>query len=113
MPFTLLATLLHTTLGHRTWLHSLPGAVLTTAFLALSLALCLELSQGVGFIPGYLSHLALVAYTVHGIPLLYPSRRRFHVMPPSLRIATGSPQEEISFALLASAAFAVLFPLSR
>lgn len=112
-PFALPATLLQTTLGHRTWLHSLPGTVPATAFVALPLALCLEPGLGMGFILGYLSHLALDACTVHGIPLLYPSRRRFHLLSPSWRIATGSPQEEIAFALLASVAFAVLVSLSR
>jgi inner membrane protein len=110
-PFALPATLLHTALGHRTLLHSLLGAVLATAVLALPFFLGGEPGFGVGFVLGYLSHLALDACTVHGIPLLYPVRRRFHLLPPVLRIVTGSLQEDIVFVLLGSVAFAVLLPL--
>ena len=55
---------------------------------------------------GYASHLAADASTKSGLPLLYvpwfyPHKKRYHLLPPSLRFTTGSQAEEVLFPLLA------------
>ncbi len=107
-PFALPAAVLHQMLGHRTLLHSLLGVGISGMLIALPLAYWIEPGLGGGFLLGYLSHLALDACTVSGIRLLYPAKRRFHLMPPRLRVSTGSPEEGVVLAILASLALAIL-----
>jgi membrane-bound metal-dependent hydrolase YbcI (DUF457 family) len=57
---------------------------------------------------GYASHLAADACARTGIPLLYPVRRRFHLLPAVLRIVTGAAPEEGVFALFACLTLALL-----
>ncbi len=88
--------------GHRRLLHSLRGWLIWTA-------LIVPLDAGIGWLPvaalllGYASHLAGDACTQTGIPLFYPDRRPFHLLPVRLRVVTDSDYEELVFA-----AFAVL-----
>jgi inner membrane protein len=107
-PFLLPSQMIYGQLGHRSFLHSLPGltfcgciSLLLLPFVGWQIALALWL--------GYASHLATDAMTRSGIPWLYPHRERFHLLPPRLRITTGSPEEEIIFVLLSL--FALLLTL--
>ncbi len=107
-PFAIPAKLLNNALGHRTLLHSLHGFIVAALSVALPLGMVYGFGMALGFMLGYLSHLALDACTVSGIPFLYPSNRRYHCLPPRLRIATGSPEEGIVLALLAGIALFTL-----
>lgn len=90
--------------GHRGLLHSLRGWLIWTA-------LILPMSAVVGWLPvaalslGYASHLAGDACTRTCIPLLYPKRNPFHLLPRRQRVVTGSEYEElffVTFALLST-----------
>lgn len=50
---------------------------------------------------GYAAHLAADACTRSGVPLLYPHKKRYHLLPSSLRFTTGSQAEEALLPLLA------------
>ena len=69
--------------------------------------LVLPLSMWIGVLPvaalclGYASHLAGDACTCTGIPLLYPRRESFHLLPVKLRVVTGTAFEELIFVLFA------------
>ncbi len=53
---------------------------------------------GLAFGLGYASHIVLAdALTVTGVPLLWPSARRFHLLPRPLRVRTGGPAEQLIF----------------
>jgi inner membrane protein len=106
-PFAPLSIALHRGLGHRGLLHSLAGL----GFVA---AVSIPPTQWWGWQPsvalllGYASHLAADALTRSGIPLLYPRKKRHHLLPRRWRITTGSQAEELLMPFLA---FAVLFLL--
>jgi len=93
-------------LGHRGPLHSWPGLVFAAA-MGTALAVFLGALAGVSLWLGYASHLAADACTVSGIPLS-PGRRRLWLLPPRLRIVTGSPPEDIVFAAASSLALWLL-----
>lgn len=71
----------------------------------LGLALGGGIGWGVGFLDvglafglGYLSHVALAdAMTIHGVPLWWPLKGQFHLLPPGLRVRTGGPVESLIF----------------
>jgi inner membrane protein len=109
-PFYLPSEAIFRTFGHRTYLHSLRGVFVITAF-ALFISPWLDWRSAMALILGYASHLALDACNPSGIPLLYPNRRKYHLLPKPLRIATGSPPEEIVFILFAL--LTLLFFLSQ
>jgi inner membrane protein len=109
-PFYLPSQAIFHALGHRTLLHSLKGLI----GIALAASLLLPFADwraAFAFVAGYASHLALDACNPGGIPLLYPDRRKFHLLPKPLRIATGSPPEELVFVLFAP--LALLFFLRQ
>ena len=110
-PFTLPATLLHQALGHRGLLHSLAGLGLAALVLALPVGLWLGPLAALALLLGYASHLALDASTKRGIPFFFPDPKRRHVLPPLLRITTGSLAEEPVFVLLALLGVALLLRL--
>ena len=99
-PFAPLSVLLNRTLGHRGVLHSLVGWGAAT-LLVLPLSLFAPLYVPLTLSLGYASHLATDACTKSGIPLLFPNRKRYHLLPRPLRLTTGSAAEEAVFALLA------------
>lgn len=75
--------------GHRGATHGL--AAVFTAF-ALSLCLVPDLRlYGLAAALGYASHVALDGLTVQGVPLLWPSRRRWRL----LRLTTGGIIERL------------------
>jgi len=79
---------------HRTWTHSLIGLVTTTILLSFSYNLFLVA------LFSYLSHLFADMLTVSGIPLLYPMEKKFHLLPPQLRIKTSSIQELVILSIV-------------
>lgn len=84
--------------GHRGFAHSLAGSAICCAVLAFALRFWLPAGAVYGFaVPcvflGYLSHLLLDALNPQGVPLLWPSKRRFSL--PLMQ--TGSFWEKIFF----------------
>jgi membrane-bound metal-dependent hydrolase YbcI (DUF457 family) len=106
-PFVPIARAINSEFGHRGLLHSLRGWVGWTL-------LILPLGAVVGWLPvaalslGYVSHLAGDACTRSGIPLLYPKRRSYHLLPRRFRVVTASEYEELFFAAFALGAIAML-----
>jgi inner membrane protein len=100
---------LHRAYGHRGALHSLRGlAAFATVTLPLSIWCGWQVWVALGL--GYGSHLAADACTRSGISVQWPDRRRFYILPPSLRVTTGSRAEDLFFVI---AAFAALFLMLR
>ena len=99
-PFAPLSVLLNRTFGHRGVLHSLLGLGIVTLVL-LPLAFATDLAVPLAISLGYASHLATDACTKSGIPLLYPDRRRHHLLPRPLRLTTGSQAEDGLFMIMA------------
>ena len=108
-PFSPLGDVLHKRWGHRGFLHS-PPALLWFGALLLPLALFWSLPYALALWLGFASHLAMDALTPSGIPL-WRDRRKLHLLPPRLRIVTGSDIEEIVLVILLLAAFLLLFTL--
>ena len=115
-PFYLPALAIHRQLGHRGFSHSLSALALVAVAAAgfngalyysnLPLASFWAWQASAALVLGYASHLAADASTKSGIPLLYvpwlyPHKKRYHLLPPSLRFTTGSEAEEVLFPLLA------------
>jgi len=111
-PFQLPSTILHQTLGHRGLLHSLVGlSLVATATIPLSFTIGWQMSLALTL--GYASHLAADASTRSGIPVVYPCRNRYHLLPRSCRFVTGSQAEEVLFVLAAAGvALLLLRPLA-
>ena len=101
-PFASLSSLLNRAFGHRGLLHSLLGWSIITLLL-LPLAPILGITVPLTISLGYASHLMTDACTKSGIPILYPSRKRYHLMPRLLRLTTGSAAEDAIFAIMAVA----------
>ena len=104
-PFVPIAALLHGAFGHRGLLHSAVGLLLFCLLAALPLAFWWGLLPSLVLAIGYASHLAADACTKSGIPLLFPKKAKVHLLPPALRLSTGSQAEEgvlVAFALLAA-----------
>src|SRR5919202_3743680 len=81
--------------GHREGSHCLPvWAVLSAVAYAVTVPL-LGPWAAVGFCAGYLSHLAADGCTRAGIPLVPYTAVRLHLLPPLLRIRTGSAGEAV------------------
>ncbi|MBV9469710.1 MAG: metal-dependent hydrolase [Abitibacteriaceae bacterium] len=99
-PFYWPAQVLHRHLGHRGVLHSLIGLGLA-ALLLLPLAAWWSWAVPLAVLLGYASHLAADACTRSGIPFLYPRKRRYHLLPRTLRLVTGSSAEDALFAVCA------------
>ena len=95
---------------HRGVLHS---GLATVIVLTLSTSIGYRLGYfdvGVAFGLGYASHVLLAdALTVAGVPLFWPSSRRFHLLPRFLRIRTGGPAEWFVF-IVVMAIFFWLIP---
>ena len=53
------------------------------------------------FVVGYASHLLADMMNPSGIPVTLPSEQTLALLPPPLRIATGSPEEDLVFVVFA------------
>ncbi len=106
-PFLLPSQAIHRYLGHRGFSHSL-AALLLVSLLVLPLAFWWGLLPPLALLLGYGSHLAADACTRSGIPLLYPRKMRYHLLPRSLRFTTGSMAEDALFVCLALLALLLL-----
>jgi membrane-bound metal-dependent hydrolase YbcI (DUF457 family) len=87
-------------LKHRGVLHS---GLATVIVLALSTYIGCRLGYfdaGLALGLGYGSHVVIAdALTIAGVPLFWPSARRFHLLPRFLRVRTGGPAEWLVFVL--------------
>ena len=108
-PFAPVATILSRDLGHRGATHSLLGW-LVFAILTFLLALW-QPTLWLALVLGYGSHLAADACTKSGIPLLHPRKTRYHLLPRSLRLTTGSLAEEALMPLVAVNILFLLFSI--
>jgi inner membrane protein len=95
---------------HRGFLHSLAGALLACGTTAVPAAYYFGWPCAAAIALGYLSHLLLDCCTVSGLPLLWPSTRRFWVLPRPLRLVTGSAPETGVMLMLALINAALLLP---
>lgn len=102
------AILLHRAFGHRGFLHSLLGFAAFAVLIGVPVAWFLSAPAAVALLLGWASHLVLDACTKSGVPLWWPRKRRVHLLPPVLRVTTGSDAEGLALALLAVAALALL-----
>jgi len=107
-PFEPLAALVSKTLGHRGPLHSLLGIGAVWLLLGLPTLLWIGWQPSAAFALGMLSHLLGDGCTKSGVPLLFPRPGRQHLLPPSLRLTTGSLAERRLLALLAVPALLML-----
>ncbi len=103
-PFSLPGRLMSTVLSHRGLLHSGIGIGLCAVLFALPLGLWLGWQTGAALLIGYISHIALDGCTRTGVPLLYPIKIKWWLLPAAWRFVTGSTAED---ALLAPLAFLV------
>lgn len=99
-PLVLLAILLNRRFGHRGVLHSLRGWAVWVVLL-MPLSLWISWASVATLSAGYASHLVADACTKTGIPLLHPQRYRFHLLPKSLLLSTGSDFEGAYFVVFA------------
>jgi inner membrane protein len=111
-PFAAPSIVLHRTLGHRGLMHSLVGLGLMAAIVSPS-AVLWGWRPILALVLGYASHLAADALTPSGIPLYYPSKRRVHLAPKRLRIATGSLAEALLFPLLTASVVLLLLYIGQ
>jgi LexA-binding, inner membrane-associated putative hydrolase len=79
--------------GHREGSHWLPVWAVLSAVAYTMTAPLLGPWAAVGFCAGYLSHLVGDGCTRAGIPLVPSTAARLHLLPPLLRIRTGSAGE--------------------
>ena len=110
-PFAPFSVLAYRTWGHRGLLHS-PLFLLLFALMCIPIALLWGVWPALALWLGYASHLTGDASTRTGIPA-WPNQpsKRWWLLPRSVRLITGSPEEEIVFALAAVAT--LLLALSR
>lgn len=99
-PLVPISKAINRDLGHRGLLHSLWGWVGWTV-LILPVVVAIGLMPVAALSLGYASHLAGDACTRGGIPLLYPKRDRFYLLPQRVRVITGSEYEELFFVVFA------------
>lgn len=112
-PFVLPGQALHRRFGHRGVLHSGLGIACCSAFLSVPVGAWLGWKCGAALLLGYVSHVMLDSLTRTGVPLFYPRTSRFWLVPPPLRVTTGSVEEEAFLALFGVLALLLLLLLVR
>jgi membrane-bound metal-dependent hydrolase YbcI (DUF457 family) len=100
-PFRLLSRAIRQTSPHRGWMHSLRG-------LAIISVLLLPFIEIVYF-SGWIVWADMM--NPSGIPLFYPQQRRWHILPRTWCIRSGSLEEELLFAVFSCATVALLCAL--
>lgn len=111
-PLAPIAVILSRDWGHRGATHSLIGLSVFAA-LMLPLAFLWHWAAWATLLLGYVSHLAADACTKSGIPLLYPGRKRYHMLPKNWRFTTASLAEDALVPIIALAILFLLFSLMR
>ena len=109
-PFAPLSSVLSRDWGHRGMTHSLIGLA-GFAVLVSPIALFWSWPIWAALCLGYASHLAADACTRSGIPLLYPRKRRFYLLPLRWRFRTGSLAEDALLPLVALLVLLLLLSL--
>lgn len=109
-PFAPLSVLLSRDWGHRGMTHSLIGLAVFVVLVS-PIALFWSWPIWAALCLGYMSHLAADACTRSGIPLLYPNKRRFHLLPMGWRFRTGSLAEDALVPLVALLVLLLLLSL--
>ena len=99
-PFSLPGHFMSKALSHRGLLHSGLGISLCAVLFALPLGLWLGWQAGLSLILGYISHVALDGCTRTGVPLLYPNKQKWWLLPAPWRFVTGSFAEDVLLAPL-------------
>ena len=92
-PFMLPALVASRSDQHRGLLHSFAGLGMMAVFVV-PFAFWIGWAPVMALLLGYFSHLMADAATKSGVRLLYPSRHKFHLLPPRWRFTTGSRAEE-------------------
>lgn len=83
---------------HRGVLHSGLAAIVVFVLGALMGGWLGYLDVGLALGLGYFSHVTLAdAMTISGVPLFWPAKRRFHLLPRLLRVRTGGAVEKLVF----------------
>lgn len=95
----LLSETVYSAVGHRTLTHSLVGLV-AAGVLSLFIEASTGLSVTIPFIVGHASHILSDMLNDAGVALLYPSPRRYHLLPESFRIRTSSAAETALAAII-------------
>jgi inner membrane protein len=93
---------------HRGPLHSLLGLYVFTMLVSLPLAAAVGWQASVALSLGYASHIALDACTVRGVPVCWPNRESYWLLPERLRITTGGDLEPLYTSLLGMLTVALL-----
>ena len=106
-PFLLPALIVHKSEQHRGRLHSLWGLGFA-GICTLPLVFWMGWAPVAALLLGYASHLIADSATKSGIRLIYPNKRRYHLLPPNWRITTGSIAEEALIPLLALSGMVLL-----
>lgn len=109
-PVRLLSRAIRQTSPHRGWMHSLRGLAIISVLLLPSIEI-VYFSGWIVLVAGYVSHLAADMMNPSGIPLFYPQQRRWHILPRTWCIRTGSLEEELIFAVFSCATVALLCAL--
>ena len=107
-PFVLPGHFMSGLMSHRGMLHSLLGIALCGLFFSLPFGSCFGWQAGAALLLGYASHVVLDACTITGVPLWYPNRTRWWLLPKPWRFLTGSFAEEVLLAPLALLVFGLL-----
>ncbi len=92
------------TIGHRTLTHSLPGAALFVLLVSPVAALSSDLF--LALVAGYASHLVADALNTRGVPLLWPVRWRFRLLPGGVR-SGGAAEFVVALAAAAAAGYGI------
>lgn len=106
-PFMIPALVVSRSDQHRGLLHSFAGLGMMTLFF-IPAAFWIGWAPVAALVLGYFSHLMADAATKSGVRLLYPSPKRFHLLPQSWRFTTGSKAEEMLLPMLAFGAASLL-----
>ena len=106
-PFMLPALIVSRSDQHRGLLHSFAGLGMMALFF-LPATFWVGWAPATALLLGYFSHLMADAATKSGVRLLYPSRHKFHLLPPRWRFTTGSMAEDVLLVPLAVCAAGVL-----
>ncbi len=92
-PFMFPALVVSRSSQHRGLLHSFAGLGMIALFV-LPAAFWVGWAPVTALLLGYFSHLMADAATKSGVRLLYPSPKRFHLLPLGWRFTTGSMAED-------------------